>query len=141
MAIAKSFRGLALLTVLDLGPALSPVALAVISECARILVCCEPFPHNIAQTKTLLQELIKAGVGLGRIIPVLIKKQPSSVQLSLAEIEEVLGWKIEQVFTPVPELANQCAERHNPMVLSSPDSITAKQFQTLAERILQQELY
>jgi len=141
LAIAKSFRSLALLTVLDLGPALSPVALAVISECDKILVCCEPFPHNIAQTKTLLQELNKVGVGPGRIIPVLIKRQPSSVQLSLLEIEEALERKIEQVFNPVPELAYLCAMRHTPIVLSDPDNIAAKQFQTLAERILQQELY
>lgn len=122
--------------LLDLGPSLSPIVSRVIPECDKILVCLEPSPGNITQTRLLIQDLINSGIGEGRFIIVLINRQRSGVQLSWEQAENQLERKIDQIFTPVPELAYQAAANNSPMVLRADDSLTAEQFRELAQSIL-----
>lgn len=122
--------------LLDLGPSLSPIVSRVIPECDKILVCLEPSPGNITQTRLLIQDLINSGIGEGRFIIVLINRQRSGVQLSWEQAENQLERKIDQIFTPVPELAYQAAANNSPMVLRADDSLTAEQFRELARSIL-----
>jgi pilus assembly protein CpaE len=124
-------------TVLDLGPGLTPIHTEVAPECSRLLICLEPTPMNIIQTRALFQDLINLGIGEGLFVSVLINRQRSGVQLSLDQAADQLGREIDHVFSPVPELAYQASRTHVPMVERSPDSLTAEQFGKLAASLLE----
>ena len=49
--IAKMITTQAEYTVLDLGPSLTPITSLIIPECDKILICMEPSPSNIIQTR------------------------------------------------------------------------------------------
>lgn len=122
--------------ILDLGPSLAPISTTVLPECDKILICLEPSPGNITQTKLLIQDLINSGIGEGRFITALISRQRSGVQLSWEQAEDQLEREIDQIFTPVPELAYQAAVSKTPMILRTVGSMTANQFRELAQLIL-----
>ena len=134
--IAQAIKSQADYIVLDLGPSLTPINSLVLPECDKIIICLEPSPGNILQTRILMQDLINSGIGEGRFITVLINRQRSGVQLSWEQAENQLERKINQIFTPVPELAYQAAATKNPMVGRADDSMTADQFRELAQLIL-----
>lgn len=134
--IAKILPRLAAFTVLDLGPSLTPINTQILPECDKILICLEPSPSNITQTRILIQDLINSGIGEGRLITVLINRQRSGVQLSWEQAENLLERKIDQIFTPVPELAYQSALKNIPMILRPEESMTTEQFRDLAKLIL-----
>ena len=135
-AIAKELPVLAEYIILDLGPSLTPITSSILPKCDKILICLEPSPGNITQTRILIQDLINNGIGEGRFIIVLINRQRSGVQLNWEQAENLLERKIDQIFTPVPELAYQAAATNNPIIQRSQDSMTAEQFRDLAKLIL-----
>jgi MinD-like ATPase involved in chromosome partitioning or flagellar assembly len=136
LQIAKQITTHADFIVLDLGPSLTPISSSIIPICDKLLICLEPSPGNIIQTKILIQDLINKGIGEGRFIVILINRQRSGVQLSWEQAENQLERKIDQIFTPVPELAYQAAATNSPMVQRADDSMTADQFRDLAKLIL-----
>jgi DNA-binding response OmpR family regulator len=134
--IANRLRYLGSYTILDLGSSLIPMIAEVTQLCDQIILCVEPAPHNVQQTKELYQALIENGIGEGRITSVLINRQRSSIQLSWEQVEEQLGRPIATVFTPVPEMAYQSARTNRPMILQNPESVTAQQFSKLSNLLL-----
>ena len=122
--------------ILDLGPSLTPIVTAVLPECDKILICLEPSPGNITQTRIMMQDLLNNGIGEGRFITALINRQRSGVQLSWEQAENLLEREIDQIFTPVPELAYQSAATKTPMIMRVDDNMTADQFRELAQLIL-----
>jgi len=136
LQIAKKLPYLATYTVLDLGPSLTPINAQILPECDKILICLEPSPSNITQTRILIQDLINSGIGDGRFITVLINRQRSGVQLSWEQTENQLERKIDQSFTPVPELAYQAAANNIPIIQRPEESMTQEQFRDLAKLIL-----
>lgn len=123
--------------ILDLGPSLTPLASRILPMCDKIIICLEPSPANITQTRIMIQDLINSGIGEGRFLTVLINRQRSGVQLSWEQAENQLERKIDQIFTPVPELAYQAAVTNTPMIQRADDnSMTATQFRDLAKQIL-----
>ncbi len=134
--IALALQTTADYIILDLGPSLTPVTTSVLPECDKILICLEPSPGNITQTRILMQDLINSGIGEGRFITTLISRQRSGVQLSWEQAENLLERKIDQIFTPVPEMAYQSAVTKTPMILRTVDNLTADQFRDLAQLIL-----
>jgi len=136
-AIAQNLQNIADYTILDLGPSLPPISKKVIPECTKVLVCMEPSPDNIVQTKQLIEYLLNSGISEGRFVTVLINRQRSGVQLSWEQAEEQFDREIDQIFTPVPELAYQAARTKIPMIKRSPESMTAEQFSELATQIIE----
>jgi cellulose biosynthesis protein BcsQ len=134
--IAKQLAAQADYAVLDLGPSLSPVTARVLPLCDKILICLEPSPGNVSQTRIMIQDLINSGIGEGKFLYVLINRQPTGVQLSWEQAENQLEHKIDQIFTPVPELAYQAAATNTPMIQRADDSMTAEQFHNLAQMVL-----
>ncbi len=134
--IAKELHKQAAYIIIDLGPSLTPITTKIIPECDKILICLEPSPSNITQTRMLTQDLINSGLGEGRFITVLINRQRSGVQLSWEQAENQLERKIDQIFTPVPELAYQAAATKSPIIQRADDSMTAEQFRALTKLIL-----
>jgi pilus assembly protein CpaE len=134
--IAQMLRTQADYIILDLGPSLTPVVAKILPDCEKIIICLEPSPGNITQTKILIQDIVNSGIGEGRLLFVLINRQRSGVQLSLEQVENQLERQIDQIFTPVPELAYQSSVTNTPMILRAQDSMTAEQFRDLAKLIL-----
>jgi MinD-like ATPase involved in chromosome partitioning or flagellar assembly len=122
--------------ILDLGPSLTPLTTTILPECDKILICLEPSPSNIIQTKILIQDMINSGIGEGRFITALISRQRSGVQLSWEQAENQLEREIDQIFTPVPELAYQSAVTKTPMIQRADGMMTADQFRELAQLII-----
>jgi len=134
--IAQQLHSQADYIILDLGPSLSPITTRVLPECDKILICLEPSPGNLTQSKILIQDLINSGLGESRFTIVMINRQRSGVQLSWEQAENQLERKIDQIFTPAPELAYQAAATNSPMVLRTDDNLTADQFRELTQSIL-----
>ena len=134
--IAKKLPYLATYTILDLGPSLTPINTQILPECDKILICLEPSPSNVTQTRILIQDLINSGISDGRFITVLVNRQRSGVQLSREQSENQLERKIDQIFTPAPELAYQAAAKNIPIIQRPEESMTTEQFRDLAKLIL-----
>ena len=136
LQIAKKLPNLAAYTILDLGPSLTPLNAQILPKCDKILICLEPSPSNVTQTRILIQDLINSGIGDGRFITVLVNRQRSGVQLSREQTENQLERKIDQIFTPAPELAYQAAANNIPIIQRPEESLTTEQFRDLAKLIL-----
>jgi len=121
---------------LDLGSSLNPIASEVISLCDIVIVVLEPTPVSTQHTKELVKDLYELGVGEGKILFALVNRIRSSVQLGWSQVQEELGYKITTVFTPAPELAYQASLNNNPLVLQQPESVTANQFEKLADQVI-----
>ena len=134
--IAKKLPYLATYTILDLGPSITPINAQILPECDKILICLEPSPSNVTQTRILIQDLINSGIGDGRFITVLVNRQRSGVQLSREQAENQLERKIDQTFTPAPELAYQAAAKNIPIIQRPEETMTTEQFRDLAKLIL-----
>lgn len=133
-------KALSLMTnylVLDLGPAITPLVDKVLSACDELVVVTEPHPHTIKQTKALLQDLVGRGFGQGRVRVILVNRSRSDVVLSLNVVQEELAHPVAVAFTPAPEILYQSSIRNNPVVLSQADSLTAQQFNKLADLLIQ----
>ena len=136
LQIARTLPRMAAYTVLDLGPSLTPITSEILPACDKIIICLEPSPSNITQTRMLIQDLLNSGIGESRFVTVLINRQRSGVQLSWEQAENQLERKIDQIFTPVPELAYQAAVKNIPIIQRPEESMTTEQFRDLAKLIL-----
>lgn len=136
LEITEQLRYLAPYVVLDMGTALSPLPSAIVHKCDHIVLCMEPSPNNVRQTKSLFQALVAEGIGEGRITSVLINRMRISIQLSWKQTEEQFEYPIATVFTPIPEMAYQASRTNTPLMLQDSTSLTAQQFQKLASALL-----
>lgn len=124
--------------LLDLGSYLLPATQSLTKLCDQVLIVVEPTPTNVKQTKALIDDLSSMGIGERRFQVVLVNRIRSSVQLNWKQVENDLGYKIANVFTPAPELAFQAAVSNMPMVIQQTGNITSQQFEKLASTITQQ---
>jgi pilus assembly protein CpaE len=136
-AIARQLAYMARYVIVDLGPSITPITSKVIQLCDEIIVVVEPVPQTIVQTKSLISDLVGSGIGEGRITLVLVNRIRSGVQLSWSQVQDQIEHNVAVIFTPAPELAYQASEHNLPIVLQQPDSLTAQQFNKLAERVAQ----
>jgi pilus assembly protein CpaE len=134
-AIARILPGIGRFVVLDLPPAIDPINTRIMPLCDQIIVLVEPSPHTITQTKSMLEEMVKMGIGEGRIDLVLVNRIRSGVQLSWSQVQEQIGKNISVIFTPAPELAYQASVHNVPIAIQQPESLTAQQFRKLAEKV------
>jgi pilus assembly protein CpaE len=136
-AIAKKLPYLARFTLIDLGPALSPISDRVLNYCDNVIIILEPVSHTILQSKTLIHDLTDSGFTESQLMAVLVNRVRSSAQLSWAQVQEQLGYNITTIFTPAPELAYQASTHNIPIVIQQPDGSTTDQFYKLAEKVTQ----
>lgn len=101
-----------------------------------MILCIAPTPSNVQQTRLLFDALVEAGVGIGLITNVLINRMRTSIQLSWEQAEELFGYPVSIVFTPVPEMAYQALRAKIPLVVQAPTSLTTQQFEKLALRLV-----
>lgn len=136
--IASQLPFLTRWVLLDLGSYLLPATQSLAKLCDQILIVVEPTPTNVKQTKALIDDLASMGIGERRYQVVLVNRVRSSIQLNWKQVENDLGHKIVNVFTPAPELAFQAMVSNMPMVVQQSGNITSQQFEKLASTITQQ---
>jgi len=136
-ALANKLHGMARYIILDLGPSMPEMNVIVLRECDQIVIVVEPIPKTVAQTRALVEGLIHCGIGEGIITFILVNRIHSSIQLSWQQVQEQLGREIAVIITPAPELAYQASLNNLPMIRQQADSLTAKQFLSFAEKIVQ----
>jgi CheY-like chemotaxis protein/MinD-like ATPase involved in chromosome partitioning or flagellar assembly len=124
--------------VVDLGTSFTPLVEKVAPHFHELVVIVEPVPHSVLQTRLLIDELSSSGVGEGKITIVLVNRFRSGVQLAWSQVQEQLKHNVSVIFTPAPELTYQAAVNGVPVILQQPESLTAQQFQKLAEKVIQQ---
>ena len=135
--ISRNLPFLAKHVILDLGPTYSPLVDKVIPHCNEIIVLVEPVPFSVHLSRLLIDELTSNGAGEGKITAVLVNRFRSGVQLAWSQVQEQLRHNISVIFTPAPELTYQASVNGVPVFLQQPESLTAQQFQKLAEKVIQ----
>lgn len=134
--IAKSISYMAPIILLDLGPSLTPTNEKVLAHCDSIIIVVEPIPQTVIQTRNLIEELLSQKiVSEDSLDIVLISRLRTGIQLPFGQVQDLLGYPLNVVFTPVPELAYMAQTSKTPMVSLQPDSLTAEQFNNLAELV------
>jgi DNA-binding response OmpR family regulator len=122
--------------LIDLGPSLSPITNSVLKYCHQIILVVEPTPQCALQSKAMMKEFINAGFTEDQIFVTLVNRVSSSLQLSWTQFQEQSGLEIACVFPPAPDLAYLASLNHIPMILYSPESPTADQFNQLASLVV-----
>jgi CheY-like chemotaxis protein len=136
-AISRSLAYLANYIVLDLGSSLTPAIQKVIDQCQIIVFILEPVPQSLAQSRALFDYLVEHGSDENSILLTLVNRQRAGMQLSLGQVQDQFSRNIPVVITAVPELAYQSQVSNTPMVLRQTDGVTAQQFASLANKVLQ----
>lgn len=136
-AIARALVYLANYTVLDLGSSLTPITHKVADQCHVILLILEPVPQSLIQSRVLFDYLAERNNDENRILLSLVSRQRAGMQLSLGQVQDQFSRNIPSVITAVPELAYQSQVSNTPMVLRQTDGVTAQQFASLANKVLQ----
>lgn len=136
-AIARSLVYLANYSVLDLGSSPTPAILKVVDQCQVIVLVLEPVPQTLIQSRVLFDYLIERGKDENMILLTLVNRQRAGMQLSLGQVQDQFSRNIPVMVTAVPELAYQSQVSNTPMMLRQTDGVTAQQFASLANKVLQ----
>ena len=122
--------------VLDLGAGLTPLAQKLIASCNLLFVIAEPVSNAITHSKSLMNDLIEAGVPKANVQVVVVNRVRSDTQLTMQEMENQLGQPPVVAITPAPELIYMATRMKTLAIVSRPDSLTAQQFAKLAAAVL-----
>lgn len=133
--IARHLASLARYVILDLGPSLPPSTACLLGQLDQVVVVIEPNPQTVAQSKLLMNALRDYRVVRNKISVVMVNRGGSSLQLTLSQIEDSLGFPPLVVVPPAPELAYRAANDGTPMIKLQPESLLAEQFTKLASII------
>lgn len=136
-AIANCLAYLSRFVILDLGAGLTPVNNRVLESCQQIALVMEPVAQSLILTRGIYEYLIEKGMRTDQIIPVLVNRLRAGMQLSLGQVQDELGRPVSVVVTAAPELAYQAQISNQSMVLRQTDGVTAQQFSSLAQKVLQ----
>ena len=132
-AMVGHLSRLAPYTMLDMGTGLTLSNRKLIPMCDELIVVVDPRRQTLQKTQLLLEGLETLGVDKDKIKPVIVNRSRLEITLPSAKVEEALRMPLAGVFTPAPELAYQSAARHVAMINQQADSLTAQQFNKLAD--------
>ncbi len=135
--MAQQLPSLATYVILDLGSELNPMVEPAIDRCDEIILVTDPFPVTVNRTKNMMNRLMEKGFGKSRLLTmVLFNRVRSDLQLTVAQVREMLENPVPIVLPPAPEQAFQAASRSMPLVMAQPDSLISQQLNSLADYIL-----
>jgi pilus assembly protein CpaE len=138
-ALVERLSSLAPYVVLDLGSGLSPAVQRLISLCDLIYVLVEPQANPATHSMLLLDEIPEMGISKQFIKVVVVNRMRSDTQITMSQIEDMLGQAPVAAITPAPELMYMAARAKTTVRATRPDSLTAQQFSKLAEATLELE--
>lgn len=134
--IARQLSGMAEIILMDIGVCCLPEVDKVLAYCDELFIAAEPYPSSIQRTRLLLDDVAQAGFGKSKLMNlVAINRLRADIQLSVSQINEMLGHPIAQMISPVPELAFQSVQRAIPLIQIQPDGLVAQQYLQLAGQI------
>ena len=137
-AIVDNLPLLARLVLLDIGTCYTPGLDLMLNQCNEVIVVTEPFPASVQRTRLLIDDLGAKGFGRSKMLSVVsINRVRAEMQLTMIQMQEVLGVPIAQVVPPAPEIAFQAANRSIPMIQVQIGSVLSQQFGSMAERLIQ----
>ncbi len=137
-ALVENLPLLAKLVLLDIGTNFVPGYEMLLGHCNEVIVVTEPFPSSVQRTRTLIDDLAAIGFGRSKLMTVVsINRIRADVQLSITQMQEVLGVPIAQVIPPAPEIAFQAANRNIPLIQVQIGGVVSQQYSNLAERFIQ----
>jgi CheY-like chemotaxis protein len=126
------------LLLLDIGASFLPIIDKVLDQCKEVILVTEPYPSTVQRTNVLIEDLAKKGFGKSKLLNiVIVNRVRADVQLSITQVQEMLGQPVTQVIPPAPELAFQAGLRSIPLTLVQPDGLITQQFGRMADTILQ----
>jgi pilus assembly protein CpaE len=126
------------LLLLDIGASFLPIIDKVLALCKEAILVTEPYPSTVQRTHVLIDDLATKGFGKSKLLNiVIVNRVRADVQLSITQVQEMLGQPITQVIPPAPELAFQAGLRSIPLIQVQPDGLVTQQFNRLADTILQ----
>lgn len=134
-AIVNELKQIASHVVLDLGVNLPSSSQRALEHCTHILVVAEPDPYTVDQTKALLADLSQMSQLRAQRIVVMVHRVRNDLAVNAAELQKQLGYDIEAVFTPAPELAYQATRQQQSMLETDEQSYSAQQTQKLVTLI------
>jgi pilus assembly protein CpaE len=137
--LVARLASLARFVVLDLGVGLPNFVQKILPLCNERIVVIEGVPNTIAQSKILIDEMVKLGIDRKGIVAVLNNRVRSEAQMPWTQAQEKLGHSITTTLTPAPELFIQAARMQTPAVVSQPTNITSQQFLKIADLMLERE--
>jgi CheY-like chemotaxis protein/MinD-like ATPase involved in chromosome partitioning or flagellar assembly len=123
--------------VLDLGSGLPASVQKFIKNLHEVLVVTEPMPATLIHTRALIEDLVDLGVDLRKISVVANYRIRSDLHLSVAQIQEQLGHQVAISITPAPEVIQHANRNKTAAVLVQTDNLTTKQFDALADQIVE----
>jgi DNA-binding response OmpR family regulator len=135
VALAQNLPHLADYVVLDLGVSLTPVNQKIIEICDQIVLVLEPVPQTVIQSKVMLEYLAAKGFTGNRILVVLVNRLRAGMQLTLGQVQDLLGRNVSAILTAMPELAYQALIDHTPMIVRQSEGIVVQQFTALVDKI------
>jgi pilus assembly protein CpaE len=137
-ALVENLPLLAKLVLLDIGTNYIPGYEMLLGHCNEVVVVTEPFPASVQRTRSLIDDLATIGFGRSKLLTVVsINRIRADVQLSITQMQEVLGVPIAQVIPPAPEIAFQAANRNIPLIQVQIGGVVSQQYSNLAERFMQ----
>lgn len=137
-ALVENLPLLAKLVLLDIGTNFIPGYEMLLGHCNEVVVVTEPFPASVQRTRSLIDDLATIGFGRSKLLTVVsINRIRADVQLSITQMQEVLGVPIAQVIPPAPEIAFQAANRNIPLIQVQIGGVVSQQYSNLAERFMQ----
>jgi MinD-like ATPase involved in chromosome partitioning or flagellar assembly len=125
--------------VLDLGAGLRPMIQKLIPACDFLLVLVEPVMNSVVYSKVLLSDLAELAGNQQNIHAIVVNRIRSDTQLTMSQMEEILGHTPLIAITPAPEIIFTAARMKTTAFAASPDSLSTQQFTKLAESILSLE--
>jgi CheY-like chemotaxis protein/MinD-like ATPase involved in chromosome partitioning or flagellar assembly len=136
-AVVDGLPVLAKLSLLDIGTGYIPGFEMLLNHCNELMVVTEPFPATVQRTRALLDELGSKGFGRSKIMTIVsINRIRADVQLSMVQMQEMLGVPVSQVIPPAPEIAFQAANRNIPLIQMQIGGVISQQIGNLAERLI-----
>lgn len=137
-AVLDNLPLLAKLVLLDIGTNFMPTYDTALNHCNEVIVITEPFPASVQRSRQLLEDLSTRGFGRSKLLTLVsVNRIRADVQLSIIQMQEILGVPITQVFPPVPEIAFQAASRSIPLIQVQIGGMISQQFSNMAEKLVQ----
>lgn len=123
--------------LLDIGAVVQPGMEKIYNHCQELFVVTEAFPTAVQRTRLLIDDLENTGYLKNKLTVIVYNKMRSEIQLSVGQVQEMLGMPIQLVFPPAPESAYHAAMRSVPLTNFAPESAQSMQFIKLAEMLTQ----
>ncbi len=123
-------------TVLDLPHMPSVANRAALRACQGIYLVLEADPPTLAAAQALMELLRAWGITTTLVKAVIVNRAQVNYPLAATDIERVLGCEIAATIQATPDLALNALTTGRPLVISAPDSLTAKGLMDLAERVV-----